>query len=169
MKLRDVLNRLMELEERVATLYGRFYLLFRSYARLGDCWWEMALDEHGHVGLLKMLHQAADPDREAGVLEEQLRALTRMVEQCEREASGAVPVERALDIAIRLETSELEPTCNQLLQTLRKDLPALAAKAFTPHHAHLKRLVTAVSKFGDEDLRRRVGEIRQIVDRPRRR
>ena len=64
-----------------------------------------------------------------------------------------------------IETSELDQIGNEVVRSLRQDVPEMAQKAFGTHDAHLRRLTRAVGKFGDEDQSRRVAEIRRSLAR----
>jgi len=60
MRIHMALDRLIELEGRVARLYTRFYRRFSDVPAVAGIWWEMALDEHEHVGVLTMVRELAD-------------------------------------------------------------------------------------------------------------
>jgi hypothetical protein len=96
-----------------------------------------------------------------------VRPLVRILRDCERRGAGAISLRTALDLAITIETSELDQIGKEVLRSLRRDLPAAAQKAFGEHGDHLNRLTRAVSKFGDEHLSRRMAAIRRRLSPPR--
>jgi hypothetical protein len=59
----------------------------------------------------------------------------------------------------------LDQIGNEVIRSLRRDLPEMAQKAFGTHDAHLQRLTRAVGKFGDEAQSRRVAVIRRSLTR----
>lgn len=60
MKTQDALSLLIALEERVARVYFHFFRTFRHDSEMARCWWDMARDEYGHVGIL--LSSLCDPN-----------------------------------------------------------------------------------------------------------
>ena len=164
--LAKVLRTLVRLEERAARLYSRFYQRFRAYPPVAAAWWDMAMDEYGHAGILRAVQGLAPPTRAAGDLGSRVRPLVRILRECERRGAGAVSLRTALDLAITIETSELDQIGKEVLRSLRRDLPPVAQKAFGEHGDHLNRLTRAVSKFGDEHLSRRVAQIHRTLARP---
>ena len=161
--LAHVLGTLVRLEERAARLYSGFYQRFRAYPPVAAAWWEMAMDEYGHAGILRVAQGLVKPGRGSADLATRVRPLVRILRQCERRAGGPISLRTALDLAVTIETSELDRIGHEALRTLRGDLPAVAQKAFGEHGAHLQRLTRAVGKFGDEALNRRVAEIRRTL------
>ena len=59
MKIHSALEYLIDLEERVGHLYILFYKRFADFPGVADLWWEMALEEHEHAGVLKMVKALA--------------------------------------------------------------------------------------------------------------
>ena len=94
-----------------------------------------------------------------------MRPLVGILRACERRGVGAVSLRTALDLAVTIETSELDQIGNEVVRSLRQDVPEMARKAFGTHDAHLQRLTRAVGKFGDEAQSRRVAEIRRSLAR----
>lgn len=160
-----ILRTLVQLEERAARLYCRFYQRFRAYPAVAEGWWDMAMDEYGHAGILQAVRELLDPARPAGELAARVRPLPRILRDCERRGTGAISLRTALDLAVTIETSELDQIGNEVIRSLRQDLPEMAQKAFGTHDAHLQRLTRAVDKFGDEAQSRRLAEIRRRLTR----
>ncbi|HEY7678107.1 MAG TPA: ferritin family protein [Candidatus Methylomirabilis sp.] len=163
--LADVLGTLVRLEERAARLYTRFYRRFRAYPAVADAWWDLAMDEYGHAGILRAAQELVDPAQRADALAGRVRPLVRILRACERRGTGAISLRTALDLAVTIESSELDQIGNEVIRSLRRDLPEMAQKAFGTHDAHLQRLTRAVGKFGDEAQSRRVAVIRRSLTR----
>lgn len=159
--LAQVLDTLIRLEERAARLYCRFYQRFRDHPPVAAAWWDMAMDEYGHAGLLRAVQELVGPAGTGGELAARVRPLLGILRECERRGAGPVSLRTALDLAVTIETSELDRIGKEVVRSLRQDLPEMAQKAFGTHDAHLQRLTRAVGKFGDEEQSRRVAEIRR--------
>ncbi len=159
--LARVLGTLVRLEERAARLYARFYRRFQAYPQVAAAWWDLAMDEYGHAGILRAAQDLVDPARGAADLAARVRPLARILRDCERRGTGAIALRTALDLAVTIESSELDEIGNRVIRSLRRELPRMAQKAFGTHDVHLQRLARAVDKFGDEAQSRRVAEIRR--------
>lgn len=154
MKVESALDYLIDLEERVGHLYVRFYRRFADLPGVADLWWEMALEEHGHAGILKMVKALADPGARVRDIRPRLRPLQALIRACEREATGIRSLRDALAIAVRLERSELERLGRETMRGIARDVPVIPRAAFAPHEAHLDRLTRTVRKFGGEEVLR---------------
>ena len=156
MKTQDALSLLLALEERVARVYFHFFRTFRDDPVMARCWWDMARDEYGHVGILKMARELVRPEAEAGEIGSRLWSLVEIVERCEQQAATATTLERALELAIRLETSELDVLGHRIVQSLRAELPEGAARPFIALDSRCHRLVEAAGQLSDVSLRQRL-------------
>jgi hypothetical protein len=148
------LDRLIALEERVGHLYIRFYKRFAQLPGVADLWWEMALEEHGHAGILKMVKALTAPTDRGRDVRGRLRPLEALIRGCERDAKRVTGLAEALGIAVRLERSELDRLGRETMRGIARDLPVVPRSAFAPHEAHLDRLTRIVRKFGGEDVLR---------------
>jgi hypothetical protein len=155
-KTQDALSLLIALEERVARVYFQFFRTFRESPEVARCWWDMARDEYGHVGILKMASDLVAPDAEAGEIGSRLWGLVDIVERCERQAQAATSLERALELAIRLESSELDVLGHRLVQSLRGELPEGAAHPFVSPDNRCQRLVEAAQALPDARVHTRL-------------
>ncbi len=156
MKTQDALNLLIVLEERTARIYLKFYRRFRGEPDVTRCWWDMARDEYGHAGLLKMVRDLVPADSESGMIGSRLWSLVELVEQCEREAEAADSLARALELAIRLESSELDVLGHRVIQSVRTEVPEGAERPFAGSEALCQRLTVAAEKVSDPKLRHRL-------------
>jgi hypothetical protein len=155
-KTQDALSLLIALEERVARIYFHFFRTFRDDREAAQCWWDMARDEYGHVGILKMVRDLVSSEAEGGHIGARLWSLVDVVERCEQEAAAADSLSRALEVAIQLESSELDALGHRIVQSLRAELPDGAARPFAAAGAHRQRLLEAAWKIPDLALRQRL-------------
>lgn len=160
MKLHATLDRLIELEERVGHLYIQFYRRFADLPGVADLWWEMALEEHEHAGILKMVKALTGPTDRGRDVRSRLRPLQALIRGCESEARRVAGLKEALAIAVRLERSELDRLGRETMRGIARDLPAVPRSAFAPHEAHLDRLTRTVRKFGGEEVLREAWALR---------
>jgi hypothetical protein len=148
------LDCLIDLEERVGHLYVLFYRRFADLPGVADLWWEMALEEHEHSGILKMVKALADPAARVRDIRPRLRPLQALIRACERHATGIASLREALAIAVQLERSELDRLGRDTMRGIARDVPVIPRSAFAPHEAHLDRLTRTVRKFGGEEVLR---------------
>ena len=160
MRIHAALDQLSELEERVGRLYTRFYGKFSDLPIAAEIWWEMALEEHEHSGVLKMVKELADPAGQVGDIRRRLRPLQVMITACERRAARDITLSEALAMAVRLERSELDRLGRETVQAIGGNLPPIPRSAFAPHEAHLDRLMRTVRKFGGEEVAREAWDLR---------
>mgnify|MGYP005817838203 CR=1 FL=1 len=156
MKTADALSLLIALKERVARVYFGFFRAFRADPTAAACWWDLARDEYGHAGLLRMVRDLAPPDSDCGDIGSRLWALVETVERCERQAADVTSLAGALELAVRLESSELGALSYRIVQSLEADLPEGAARFFSGADAHARRLAEAADRISDRKLRQRM-------------
>jgi hypothetical protein len=160
MRIHAALDQLIELEERVGRLYTHFYGKFSDVPAIGGIWWEMALEEHEHAGVLKMVKELTGPRGRVADIRSRLQPLQAMIKQCERVAAGDITLSQALAMAVRLERSELDRLGRETIQAIGGNLPLIPRSAFAPHEAHLERLMRTVRKFGGEEVVREAWDLR---------
>jgi hypothetical protein len=154
MKVHAALDELIALEERVGHLYVQFYRRFADLPGVADLWWEMALEEHGHAGILKMVKALTDPAARVRDILSRLRPLQVLIRECEGASRCVADLREALAIAVRLERSELDRLGRETMREIAEELPMVPRSAFAPHEAHLDRLRRTVRKFGGEEVLR---------------
>jgi hypothetical protein len=160
MRIHVALDALIGLEERAARLYTGFYARFGHLSAVADLWWEMAVEEYEHAGVLKMVRHLADPKGRVADIRARLRPLQRLIRGCERGVTAKLTVSQALAMAVRLERSELDRLGRETVRALGGQIPHLPPSAFAPHQAHLARLMRTVRKFGGEDIAREAWDLR---------
>jgi hypothetical protein len=154
MKVHAALDELIALEERVGHLYVKFYQRFADLPGVADLWWEMALEEHGHAGILKMVKALTDPAARVRDIRSRLRPLQVLIRECEGASRRVADLREALAIAVRLERTELDRLGRETMREIAEELPMVPRSAFAPHEAHLDRLRRTVRKFGGEEVLR---------------
>jgi hypothetical protein len=152
----DALSLLIALKERVGRIYFRFFRAFRGDPVAARCWWDLARDEYGHAGILKMVRELVTAGFECGEIGPRLWALVETVERCEQQALAADGLGRALEVAIRLESSELDALSRRILESVEADFPEGADQSFVGTDTHHRRLAETAGQLGDGKLRQRL-------------
>jgi rubrerythrin len=119
---REVLEATIALEKQSMALYARFAKIFGKDPKLQDFWFGMARDEARHVGALDLvttvLDQEAMLDQPSPISLEDatIVRLRVLLEKSQRDAVPAIALERALEIALEVEETELEDLVSDLLK-----------------------------------------------------
>ena len=124
---REVLDTTIALEKQSMALYARFARMFSSDAALQEFWFGMARDEARHVGALDLvstvLEQEGMLDKPCPIslVDTTIVRLRALLEQYHRAAAAStMPLERALEIALEVEETELEDLVSDLLKALQE-------------------------------------------------
>jgi len=160
----QVLRIAMDLEKRTMALYTAFVTQHASQPELQRFWLTMARHEAGHFGALALVESMLrnDPNLDAGRKvwfdEVTVVRLRSLLTAYLREAQQPVRVERALEMAIDLESSELEDVVVDLMQVVKDGLWREQAMQFLVHD--LGDLSYMVEKFTrDPRLLRRADDL----------
>ena len=122
---REVLEATIALEKQSMALYARFAKIFAKDPKLQDFWFGMARDEARHVGALDLvttvLDQEAMLDEPSPISLEDatIVRLRALLEKSQRDAVPAIALDRALEIALEVEETELEDLVSDLLKALQ--------------------------------------------------
>ena len=169
--IREVLDIAIELEKKTMALYVHFVKRFPRPAEVRNFWFSMARHEAAHCGALSLVESILESDHAAArtriwfdpTTATRLRSLLAAYR---REASDRVSLERAFEMAIDLEASELEDVVvdmmkvvkspewrERAIQLLIHDLGDLSymIERYTPNEALLAR--------ADALVERRVGRL----------
>ena len=144
----DVYCRFIEFEERAASIYLRLASRFSSEPKLSWFWFEMALDEKQHAGLLQfclaegMLTKALPgPD--------EIEEINKLVNDFEhRAAESKITVDEAFSLAIEMESSEINAIYGCLTTALHNSAYLLKRKIATFLPNHVDNLLAEARKFG---------------------
>jgi hypothetical protein len=117
----SIIQEASRLESLAMGLYTRLAATFRADAELHRFWMSMARHEAAHVGALALigalLDQAGDSLR-FEVDDSVVREAGSVIETLHEEAGGPVSVDRAFEIALELESLELEDLVLDLIHIL---------------------------------------------------
>jgi len=178
--LRRLIDAAMELERRTMHLYCIFESRFSEVEELRAFWFDMAQHESRHFGALALvaglIESASKRSLRAtmALTPARIQHLRRLLARCHAEAARGTTIERAFEIALELESSEIEDVVLDLLHALKgeaereramklliHDLGDLSymIEKYTTNHALLQR--------ADELLERQVGRLRAAPAPPR--
>jgi rubrerythrin len=162
--IHQVLRIAMDLEKRTMALYTAFVSQHAAQPELQKFWLTMARHEAGHFGALALVESMIenDPNLEIGSKiwfdDVTIVRLRSLLTAYLREARQPVRVERALEMAIDLESSELEDVVVDLMQVVKDSVWREQAMQFLIHD--LGDLSYMVEKFTrDPRLLRRADDL----------
>jgi hypothetical protein len=122
----DALKETVALERQTMALYARFSERFAADRKISEFWFEMARDEARHVGALELVatvlqlrgvSERIDPT----VFDQStVRRSRALLESATRESESALTIQRALQIAVEIEESELEDVVGTLLRSVQQ-------------------------------------------------
>jgi rubrerythrin len=122
---REVLDATIELEKQSMALYARFAKIFASEPALQDFWFGMARDEARHVGALDLVTTVLDQeemlDKPSPISLEDatIVRLRALLQKAQADAKPGIKLERALEVALEVEETELEDLVSDLLKALQ--------------------------------------------------
>ena len=150
----EVLNLALELERKTMALYASFLSSFADNDELRQFWFTMARGEAAHCGALMLVECILrdDPDLGAGAkirfdMSTGVR-LRSLLAGYRREQRRGVTAERAFEMAVDLESSELEDVVVDLLQVVRD--PGWRDKAVKMLVHDMGDLSYMIEKFTDD-------------------
>ena len=162
--IHEILQIAMELERKAMALYTAFVSHHQNDPELHRFWLTMARHEAGHFGALALVESMIenDPKLEVGSKvwfdEVTVVRLRSLLTAYLREAREPVGIDRALEMAIDIESSELEDLVVDLMQLVKDGAWREQAKQFLIHD--LGDLSYMVEKFTrDEKLLRRADDL----------
>jgi rubrerythrin len=125
MTIKAVLETAVELEKKTMGLYALFMRTFQTPADVRRFWFNMARHEAGHCGALALVESVLEMDpnqvgSETVSFDPQIVVRLRsLLTAYLREAKQGVTLERAFEMALDVEGSELEDVVVDLLQVVR--------------------------------------------------
>jgi len=162
--IKDVLRTAVDMEKKTMALYTRFARLFQTQEDLRTFWFTMARHEAGHLGALALVESVLKSEPSLAEKSKvwfdpstvvRLRALLNAYN---REATKGISVERAFEMAIDVEGSELEDVVVELLQVVKeKTLRDQAVKLLIHDLSDLSYMVEKFTK--NEALLTRADEL----------
>jgi rubrerythrin len=124
--IKDIVRTALDMEKKTMALYTRFARIFDGQEDLRTFWFTMARHEAGHLGALHMVESILENEPD---LAENTKVwfdpstvvrLRSLLSVYSREAAKGISVERAFEMAIDLEGSELEDVVVELLHVVRE-------------------------------------------------
>lgn len=165
--IKDILRTAVDMEKKTMALYTRFARTFDAQEELRTFWFTMARHEAGHLGALALVESVLESEP---ALAENTKVwfdpstvvrLRSLLSVYSREAGKGVSIERAFEMALDLEGSELEDVVVELLQVVKeKALRDQAIKLLIHDLSDLSYMVEKFTK--NEALLTRADE---LVDR----
>jgi hypothetical protein len=126
--LRRLIDAAMEYERRTMQIYCRFESLFPKPDEVRNFWFEMAQHESRHFGALALVKGLLDsaPDRTLpaapNLTRDRVLHLRDLLDRFHAEAKPGIGLERAFEIALEIESSEIEDLVLDLLTALKGEL-----------------------------------------------
>jgi hypothetical protein len=122
---REALQTAIALEKESMALYARIAKLYTDDPTMRDFWFGMARDEARHVGALDLVWTVLDLEGKLDAhcpisLEDSIILRLRdLLGRYQREAIPGLPIERALQMALEVEETELEDLVADLLKAVQ--------------------------------------------------
>ena len=123
--VREVLDTAIELEKRTMALYVSFVQAFPRPEEVRNFWFGMARHEAGHCGALALVESIVQTDPKRGerskvwLDDATVNRLRSLLTAYLREVKSGVSLERAFEMAIDVEGSELEDVVVEMLSLVR--------------------------------------------------
>lgn len=178
--LRRLIAAAMELERRAMHLYCKFEHHFGRSEQLRAFWFDMAQHESRHFGALALVAGLLESAPKAGLqvttplTPVRVQHLRRLLNRFHAEADRGVSTERAFEIALDLEGSEIEDVVLELLQALKGEAERERAMKLLIHDlGDLGYMIEKHTSNGallaraDALLERQVGRLRPAPKRVR--
>jgi rubrerythrin len=123
--IREVLETAIELEKKTMALYVGFVKAFPRPAEVRNFWFSMARHEAGHCGALALVEGILESDPRAAAKTRvwfdptTATRLRSLLSAYLREARAGVTLERAFEMALDLEASELEDVVVDMMKLVK--------------------------------------------------
>jgi rubrerythrin len=126
--IKDILRTAVNMEKKTMALYMRFARLFQEQEELRKFWFAMARHEAGHLGALALVEGVLESEPDLAQNSKvwfdpsSVVRLRSLLSAYNREAVKGLSAERAFEIAIDVEGSELEDVVVELLQVVKEKM-----------------------------------------------
>ncbi len=150
--LRGVVDEAKRLESLAMAIYTNFAATFRSNPELQGFWMSMARHEAAHVGalsLLEVLLEQSGVEVELNHAPDVIAEAAGEIASLHAESAGSVSLDRALSIAVELESLELEDLVLDLIHVLSDPAARNHAEQMLLHD--LGDLSLVIEKFSTEE------------------
>ena len=153
--VRDILRTAVNLEKKAMALYMQFTHRFEGQEELRKFWFGMARHEASHLGALALVEGVVENDPSVAESSKvwfdpsTVVRLRSLLNAYSREAGKEISVERAFEMAIDVEGSELEDVVVDLLHVVREQMVREQAVKLLIHD--LSDLSYMVEKFTNDE------------------
>ncbi len=122
--MREILDTAIDLEKRTMSLYVGFVRMFSRPQEVRNFWFTMARHEAAHCGALALVESIVESDPRAAKTRvwfepTTVTRLRALLSSYVREAGGKITLERAFEMAIDIEASELEDLVVDLMKVVK--------------------------------------------------
>jgi len=124
--IKDILRTAVDMEKKTMALYTRFARAFEQQEELRTFWFAMARHEAGHLGALALVESMLESEPALAQNSKvwfdpaTVVRLRSLLSAYSREVVKGVSIERAFEMAIDVESSELEDVVVELLQVVKE-------------------------------------------------
>ena len=147
----DPLERFAEIERLVSKVYFRFSHLFMNQLELRDFWWEMAVQEEQHSSILlacrEMIKNYEDEELDPSISRAKADQLKGELTAYLRKGTRSLSVEEAFQIALEIETSEIDVIYGKLLQLGGPKIATTLENLGVPASVQRQKLKAALRRF----------------------
>lgn len=144
----EIYTQFIKFEEGAADLYLTLSVRFMHQPDLSWFWVEMAMEEKQHAGLLQFCRESqlfSSKLPEASLID----SLRKFFDQLGKQASDPnLTIDEAFDIAVRLETSEINSIYNTLTAGIDGPWYILQKKIDSSTFHHIRHLAEGARQFG---------------------
>jgi hypothetical protein len=147
----DPLERFAEIEHLVSRVYFRFSHLFLDDNPLRDFWWEMAKQEEQHGLVLlacrEIVKNYKDEKLDTSITREKADQLKTEIEDYLGHGTPSLTVDEAFEIALKVETSEIDAIYSKLLQVGGPKIAKTMENLGVPASVQRQKLKSALLQF----------------------
>ncbi|HEX9880712.1 MAG TPA: hypothetical protein VGB25_11000 [Candidatus Binatia bacterium] len=158
----DALQRFAAIERLVAKVYFRFSHLFLGRPELRDFWWQMAMDEEQHACVLLACREVSGDEIEEVLPPKEVREKADWFESQLNaylsKGTRSISVEKAFEIALEIEGSELDTIYERLLFSGGPHMAKAMEKLGVPTGVQKEKLKSAILRFSMEPHLRAAAE-----------
>ena len=153
--VKDILRTAVNLEKKTMALYMQFTKMFEEQEELRKFWFGMARHEASHLGALALVEGVMENDPEMAESSKvwfdpsTVVRLRSLLSAYGREAEKKISIDRAFEMAIDVEGSELEDVVVDLLSVIREQMVREQAVKLLIHD--LSDLSYMVEKFTQDE------------------
>ena len=151
----DPLERFSELELLVSKIYFRFSHIFSNRLELRDFWWKMAKEEEQHSSVLlackSLIENYTDESLDPSITRQKADDVREKLLSFLNKGTPSLSVGEAFEIAIEIETSEINDIYSKLLQLAGPKTARTLEHLAIPGSVQRQELKAALHKYCKDD------------------